>query len=301
MLNGLILSFIGAVIFTILTSGIGLVIHRSDYMDFDERVKYWIASFIIDFVYMMLFLYCSCLEFTIFVVLRWMWPILIVDILILLCCGNDEYELKSTFILAIVSGIICLSVNLAPVQNLIFAHDMKNVDISYAVTSDEILANIDLRIDNSVYDRDKFSVESPNMHLVNGKYLAVYHIVAKQASKGNSSNATYIPGYAIQEKGKLPEIVPCRIYYDTSFVNSRDALRTIRRKYNTEVIGNYKFDIDDEGNPYEIFEYRENLYFSNGNDYGLIILNLNDGTSEKYPVSENQIPEWVDFETTYPR
>lgn len=299
MLNVLILSFIGAVIFTILTSGIGLFIHRSD-LDFDERVKYWIASFIIDFVYMMLFLYCSCLEFTIFVVLRWMWPILIIDFFILLICNNDEYELKSTCILAILSGIICLSVNLAPVQNLIFAHDMKNVDISYAVTSDEILAKIDLKIDNSVYDRDRYDVKPPEMRLVNNKYIAVYHIVDKQASN-LGGNSEYIPGYAIQEKGKLPEIVPCRIYFDTSFINRRDALRTIRRKYKTEVIGDYKFDIDDDGNPYEIFEYRENIYSSNGNDYGLIILNLNDGTSEKYPVSENKIPEWVDFETTYPR
>lgn len=300
MLNVLILSFIGALIFIIVASGIGLIIHRSDYTYFDDRVKYMIASFIINFLYMMLLLYLSCLELTIFTVIRWMWPILIFDIVILLIMNNDEYELKSTCALALLSGIICLSVNFAPVQNLIFAHDMKNVDISYAVTSDEILAKIELKIDNSVYDRDRFGVASPEMRLVDGKYIAVYHIVDAQASNG-SSNAEYIPGYAIQEKGKLPEIVPCRIYFDTSFINSRDALRTVRRKYKTEVIGNYKFDIDDDGNPYEIFEYRENLYSSNGNDYGLIILNLNDGTSEKYPVSENNIPEWVDFETTYPR
>lgn len=300
MLNILILSFIGALICTIVTSGVGLIIHRSDYTYFDDRVKYMIASFIIDFIYMMLLLYLSCLELTIFAVIRWMWPILIFDIFILLIWCNDEYELKSTCTLALLSGLICLSVNFAPVQNLIFAHDMKNVDISYAVTSDEILAKIDLKIDNSVYERDRFGVASPEMRLVDGKYIAVYHIVDAQAHNG-SSNAEYIPGYAIQEKGKLPEIVPCRIYFDTSFINSRDALRTVRRKYKTEVIGNYKFDIDDDGNPYEIFEYRENLYSSNGNDYGLIILNLNDGTSEKYPVSENNIPEWVDFVTTYPR
>lgn len=298
MLNVLILSFIGALIFTIVASGIGLIIHRSDYTDFDDRVKYMIASFIIEFVYMVLFLYVSCLELTILAVVRWMWPILIFDIFILLIWGNDEYELKSTCALALLSGIICLSVNFVPVQNLIFAHDMKNVDISYAVTSDEILAKIELKIDNSVYDRDRYSVKSPEMRLIDGKYIAVYHIICSSAYVDRTE---YIPGYAIQEKGKLPAIVPCRIYFDISFENGRDAFRTVRRKYKTEVIGNYKFDIDDDGNPYEIFEYRENLYSSNGNDYGLIILNLNDGTSEKYPVSENNIPEWVDFETTYPR
>ncbi len=300
MLNVLILSFIGALICTISTSGIGLIIHRSNYMDFDKRVTYMIASFIINSLYMMLFLYVSCIELTILAVIRWMWPILVADIIILLILSNEEYELKSTCALAVVSGVICLSVNFAPVQNLIFAHDMKNVDISYAVTSDEIVAKINLEIDNSVNNRDRFSVESPEMRLVNGKYIAIYHITDNLAMD-LPGNADYIPGYAIQEKGKLPEIVPCRIYFDTSLVNSRDALRTVRRKYKTEVIGNYKFDIDDDGNPYEIFEYRENLYFSNGNDYGLIILNLSDGTSEKYPVSESKIPEWVDFETTYPR
>lgn len=299
MLNVLILSFIGALICTIITSGVGLVMHRDD-IYFDGRVGYMIASFIIDFVYMMLFLYVTCIELTILAVARWMWPILIFDIVILLFCKNKEYELKSTCILAVVSGIICLSVNFAPVQNLIFAHDMKNVDISYAVTSDEILAKIELKIDNSVYNRDRYSVESPQMRLVDGKYIAVYHIVDAKADS-MLENTEYIPGYAIQEKGKLPEIIPCRIYFDTSFINSRDALRTVRRKYKTEVIGNCKFDVDDEGNPFEIFEYRESLYSSNGNDYGLIILNLSDGTSEKYPVSENRIPEWVDFETTYPR
>ncbi len=299
MLDALLFSFIGALICTIVTSGVGLFIYRKS-IYFDERVQYMIVSFIIDFVYMILFLYCSCLELTIFTVIRWMWPILIVDFLILLCCSNNEYELKSTCILALLSGVICFSVNFAPVQNLIFAHDMKNVDISYAVTSDEILAKIDLKIDNSVYDRDRYGVKPPEMRLVDNKYIAVYHIVDNQSSNG-FGNSEYIPGYAIQEKGKLPEIVPCRIYFDTSFINRRDALRTIRRKYKTEVIGSHKFDIDDDGNPYEIFEYRENIYSSNGNDYGLIILNLNDGTSEKYPVSENKIPEWVDFETTQPR
>lgn len=300
MLNILLLAFVGALICSILISGVGLIIHKDDrYNDF-PRVPYMIASFVIDYILIVLFLYVSCIELTVLAVLRWMWPILVVNILILLLLYNEEYELKATCAVAVLSLLICLSVNFAPAQTLIFSHDMKNVDLSYAVTSDEILAKIDLKIDNSVYDRDRYDVKPPEMRLVNNKYIAVYHIVDKQASNlvGNSE---YIPGYAIQEKGKLPEIVPCRIYFDTSFINRRDALRTIRRKYKTEVIGDYKFDIDDDGNPYEIFEYRENIYSSNGNDYGLIILNLNDGTSEKYPVSENKIPEWVDFETTYPR
>lgn len=300
MLNILLLAFVGALICTIATSGVGLIIHRNDHFYFDERLTYMIVSFIIDYIYMVLFLYITCIEQTILVIVRWVWPILIVDIFILLKIENDEYEIKSTCVLAVVSLLICLSVNFAPAQNLVFAHDMKDIDVSYAVTSDEILANIYLKIDNSVYNRDRYKVERPEMRLVDGKYIALYHIVDAQSGL-LVGNAEYIPGYAIQEKDKLPEIVPSRIYFDTSFINSRDALRTVRKKYKTEVIGNCKFDIDDDGHPYEIFEYRESLYSSNGNDYGLIILNLSDGTSERYPVAENNIPKWVDFKTTYPR
>lgn len=300
MLNILLLAFVGALICSILISGVGLIIHKDDrYNDF-PRVPYMIASFVIDYILIVLFLYVSCIELTLLAVLRWMWPILVVNIIILLVLDNEEYELKATCAVAVLSLLICLSVNFAPAQTLIFSHDMKNVDLSYMVTSNEILAKIYLNVDNSVYDRDRYSVESPEMRLINGNYIAVYHIIDAQADL-LAGNAEYIPGYAIMEKGKLPEIVFSRIYYDTSFINSRYALRTVRRKYKTEVIGAHKFDIDDEGNPYEIFEYRENLYSSNGNDYGLIILNLNNGTSEKYPVSENKTPKWVDFETTYPR
>lgn len=135
------------------------------------------------------------------------------------------------------------------------------------------------------------------MRKVNGDDIAVYHI--KNNWGQNLGNAEYIPGYAIQKSGKLPEMVNKRKYFDTSFTNKRDALRTIRRKYQTETIGNHKFDLGDDYNLYEIFEYREDLFYSNGNNYGIIILNLVDGTSEKYTV--DKIPYWVDFTTTYPR
>lgn len=60
-----------------------------------------------------------------------------------------------------------------------------------------------------------------------------------------------------------------------------------------------KFDIDNEYNPYEVFAYREKIFSSNGKDYGIVTLNLMDGTVNKY--TENKIPSWVDFKTTYPR
>lgn len=92
-----------------------------------------------------------------------------------------------------------------------------------------------------------------------------------------------------------------RIYFDPSYLNKKDALRTVRRAYPTVYIGGSKFDVDDDYNPYFVYEYRENFFYSNGDDYGLIILNMQDGTINKYTASFGDIPDWIDFETTYPR
>lgn len=298
MLGILLLSFVGAFVCTAITEGIGLIVYRKYDNELGRRILCIIASFILDLIYMVTVFDIFRQELTVLGIARYIWPILILDcIIIRFVMKYADYGFISTIILAIISLIICISGEFAPVQYLIYAHDIENVDISYAAPSSEILGKIDVKTYNNGCGR-KYYVENPEIRFVNGKYIAVFHI---GESILTDIHLEYIPGYAIQEEGKNPEIVPSRIYFDTSFTDDRDALRVVRRKYKTEVIGEHKFDIDDDGNPYEIFAYRENLYFSNGEDYGLIILNLNDGTSEKYPVSENQIPEWVDFETTYPR
>ena len=177
---------------------------------------------------------------------------------------------------------------------MIYAHDMSNVDVSYAVASDEVLAKMELKIDNNW--KDKYDIGTPEMRNVNGKNLAVYHI--KNLNDGIDAEE-YIPGFAVQEENQIPQIITKRIYFDTSYMNKKDALRTVRRNYPTIVLGEHKFDIDDEYNPYEVFAYRAKIFSSNGKDYGIVTLNLMDGTVNKY--TENKIPSWVDFKTTYPR
>lgn len=299
MLKILGLSFIGALICTLITVVIGAIARR-DWDDIIDRLEFNLCSFIIEFIWMDLLLYSSCKPFTLITVLMWMWPAVLANILISVTffvdsSRNSDYV--SHWILAVISGIACLASLFSPVQNLIYVHDMSNTDVSYAVSSDEILAKVELKINNSDW-RNKYDVDSPEMRQVKGENIAVYHIKDTQAQRGGSSTE-YIPGFAIQKENELPQIVSKRIYFDTSYINKRDALRTVRRKYQTVVIGAHKFDIDDDYNPYEIFEYRENLFSTNGKDYGIIVLNLMDGTSEKYQVEE--IPDWVDFKTTYPR
>lgn len=295
MLKMLLLSFIGALI-AVLT----VIIYR-DWDEILDRLKIFTCTFLIEFVWMMAFLYVTCKPQTILTVIMWMWPALIVIFIILLVSKNTEdpdyYVILALIVISLM--VLLISKVSGPVQNLIYKQDMEKVDITYAISSDEILAKVELNIDNSDW-REKYAVDSPEMRHVNGEDIEVYHIKDANAY-GRGENTEYIPGYAIQKENELPQIVSKRIYFDTSFVNERDALRTIRRKYPTVIIGEHKFDIDDNWNPYEVYEYRENYFSTDGKDYGLIILNLINGTCEKYSAGENEIPSWVDFETTYPR
>ncbi|MBR6504194.1 MAG: hypothetical protein IKT41_00475 [Clostridia bacterium] len=279
---------------------LALVLGRKEEEFVKNRIKIGITLSILAFVWMLVFLYVSCKPLTILTVVMWTWPILVINSIVILC-KNEYYivELLSAIILFAISIISCIAILFAPVQNLIYVHDAETVDITYSFSSDEILARLDVNILNQKTSSiaDKYKVATPEMRKINRSDIAVYHIMNKANTGENLSE--YIPGYIVMEKEQTPKVITKRIYFDHSYVNKKDALRTIRRKYPTVYIGNHKFDIDDNYNPYEIYEYRENLFFSNGKDYGIIIINLQDGTSAKY--SSDKIPSWVDFKTTYPR
>ena len=254
---------------------------------------------ILSYLWTSVFLYTSCKAQTILTVIMWMWPVLLINIFVIKSFyGHFAIELIITGILLAISVVTCLSSLLQPVQNMIYIHDTKNIDISYSISSDEILARMDISILNGgrTSATDKYAVDSPEMRKIDGKDIAVYHIKDRSQEDDFSE---YIPGYIILEDGETPKVISKRIYFDYSYIHKKDALRTVRRAYPTVWIGDHKFDVDDNYNPYEIYEYRENLFFSNGEDYGIIVLNLQDGTATKY--TANEVPSWVDFKTTYPR
>lgn len=297
MLKILLLSFIVSIVCGVITTGVSLVTNRNK---ISSRIIGGIALFVGNFIGTVLFLYGSCNSITMLTAIMYICIPLAIEsfILFLIVFPGDVdamVELASTFILAVISFIFFISNAFTPAQNLTYAHDMENVDITYAISSDEILAKIELKVDGDF--KDNYFIKSPEMRKVKGENIAVYKVV----NHTGDNTTEYIPGYFIQEEGKLPKLVTKRIYYDTSYYNKKDALRTIRRKYPTAILGDHKFDIDDNWNPYEVFVYRESMYSSNGEDYGLIILNLKDGTSQKYPAYKGEIPPWVDFETNYPR
>jgi len=300
MLNILWLSAIGALIGA-LPSLIVIILKRNDVPYVKHQITTGIVFFFLGFAWMSLFLYTSCKALTVLTVIMWMWPVTLVNLLGVLFSDYDSYSSD-----AIVTGIIfsislvtfISSLLVAPVQNLIYDHDAEDIDITYTISSDEILARLDIDILNGgkTPSSDKFSVDAPEMRRIGEKDIAVYHIRDKAAE---SDYSEYIPGYIIMEKGELPKIISKRIYFDYSYVHKKDALRTVRRSFPTVYLGDHKFDVDDEYNPYEIYEYRENLFFSTGRDYGIITLNLQDGTVAKYLAED--VPAWGDFKTTYPK
>lgn len=48
-----------------------------------------------------------------------------------------------------------------------------------------------------------------------------------------------------------------------------------------------------------IEQYREKFYKSNGEDYGVVTIDLKDGNCQRYKADE--IPEWIDFKSTQPK
>lgn len=297
MIKILFLSIISALICTIIPWAVGIMARKSLNTIF-KNLDVIIFSFVSEFVWISLFLYISCKPFTFCSAFMWMWPALSLNVLTNLdICKERRCVAICYAVLTTISLTICVFSIIGVVQELLYVHEMDDIEVSYAVSSDELLAKMELKIDDNKWN-GIYKIDSPEMRNINGKDIAIYHI---EDSGGFINETEYIPGFVVQEKNKSPEITTKRIYFDTSYVNNKDALRTIRRKYPTIFIGEHKFDIDDEYNPYEIFAYREKIFSTNGKDFGIVILNLMDGTVNKYSEAENKIPSWIDFKTTYPR
>lgn len=284
MLQAVLWSLIGALICTGLTMMIRFLFCKKNMKEFITvpSIIWTIVYFCVDFISMMVFIYVTYVEQTVFTVIRYMWIPLLINFTIVVVAKllsnfkNDFYVKKSFASTAILLGCsliifsICLIIE--PVHNnLEYVH-------KYVHEYEECVEN-DKKIASEFF-------YFPEIRQVGEETHAVFY------SSELSNKAPYVL--------RLKTEVIKTVYRDDSFT-IKDALKEVRRKYPTVVIGDHKFDIDDDMKPYKIFCYCEKRYSTDGKDYGLIILNLMDGTCEKYPVSENNIPTWVDFKTTYPR
>lgn len=255
----------------------------------DIPIKGIIASILVQAIAVIILLYVFCIEQTLFGILRWLWPAFLVDVVVFFIADDqdEEYGIVS-LICTIVLGIVCISTLFMPKQTMVYIHEVEDEKIAYTISTNELVAKLNLQI-------DKYRIDEPEMRKIKGKDVAVYQI----HDDGEGPTTEYIPGYAIQEVGQFPKFVSKKIYFDISYSGERDALRRVRKEYPTLIIGAHKFDVDDDGNPYEVYLYREKMHTPNGNDYGLITIDLRDGNCEKYPADE--IPKWIDFKSTEPK
>lgn len=262
-----------------------------------------IISFILSFIYMLVFFYCSCKAQTLLTTIMYMWPTLIIGLGVLILVDNKYQSDHHVNVfrpepfgvmLGISISILIASGIIAPVQKLIYVHDTEDGDTSYMISASKVLDEADVNTGSGYY------IGAPKKRDIGGKNVAVYQICNNSIFNNLSE---YIPGFILKEKNQKAQFIPKRIYFDPSYFNTKDALRTVRRKYsNIYIVGEGKFDVDDEYNPYWIYPYREKSFFSNGKDYGIIILDMKEGTVEKYPAHESdKIPQWVDFKTTVPK
>lgn len=254
------------------------------------------AVFVIEFVWVLFYLYVSCKEQNLFRLFKCMWPALIVITFMYVIFFKRPVEAKRVLWLTGIS--ICFSALVSifgATQNLVYVNDTQNMDISSTISSAEVCKKINAELGD--FEKN-FKVDSSEIRVIKNKPIVVYHIRNISIIR---NKIEYIPGYVILNEEKHPELVVKNIRFDKSYINDRDALRTVRRKYPTLVFGESKFDIDDNMNPYQIYCYREVFNPSSTEDceYGLVILNLVDGSSKKY--NANNIPQWVDFKSTYPR
>ena len=85
------------------------------------------------------------------------------------------------------------------------------------------------------------------------------------------------------------------IRYSPSSYFSKDLKRTLRFKYPTEIFGDAKFEVDEQGRPFWICPTMAPKagWFGGYDVSGVVILNAVTGDSEKYALGE--IPDWVDI------
>lgn len=115
--------------------------------------------------------------------------------------------------------------------------------------------------------------------------------------KWNSNKDTGIPGYVlvnpITSEAEFIE-VKGGINYAPSAFFGKDLMRHIRNAFPTKILGNYTFQVDNEGNVYWVYaSMKPNTAVGCENIEGAIVCNAVTGKCDYYKV--NEIPEWVDM------
>lgn len=277
MLKALEVSFIVSLVSTLIIVGIPTV--REQYLD-KKSIIFGTVMFFAEMIYMVVEVFGLLNQpQTILTAIIWMWFPLIVSIVVA-WWNKAKMEMWISVILLVISLIFKVSAIAIPVQqSLVYVHELS--------TKEETEWN-------AKNDREKTIVRYGATRKAKNENVKIegYTVICKEETNNYAD-------YLIYDKNFHLEVKTC--YFDETFPAEKNTLTTLRRKYPTVILGEHKLDVDDNYNPYEVYAYREKLYASNGRDYGIIVFNLKDGTSEKYPEAEGETPSWVDFKSTYPR
>lgn len=106
-----------------------------------------------------------------------------------------------------------------------------------------------------------------------------------------------IPGYVlVNPLDNTAEYVELEkgIKYSQSAYFDDKMMRQAYRQYKSEYLGDYSFQVDDEGNPYWVITTLEpQSFWSNKIPDGVLVMDACNGAVEKYNL--DKIPEWVDL------
>lgn len=275
MLKALEVSFIVSLVSTLIIVGIPTI--RKQYVD-KGMVIFGTFMFLGEMIYYLVFVFSLMDEpQTILTAIMYLAVPLLVSSL-LAWQLEVKMEMRISLTLMVISLMFELSAQVIPVQqSLLYVHELPSKEVKK------------IEVNNKQ--------GNGNIRKVNGKSVRIERVAFECSEKKDNYVDCYI--FPIDDKNSKTEVKTC--YFDETFSAEKNTLTTLRRKYPTLILGEYELDVDDNYNPYEVYAYREKLYTSNGKDYGIIVLNLRDGTSKKYPASEENAPAWVDFQSTYPR
>lgn len=107
-----------------------------------------------------------------------------------------------------------------------------------------------------------------------------------------SGTAGYVVVDCTTGSAKLVETDEGLKYLPSAYF-SKDLYRHVRFHYPFDIIGNWSFEIDEQGNPYWVIQTQQFTWVNMKTVVsGVITVNAIDGTTNKYSVSE--VPTWID-------
>lgn len=181
-----------------------------------------------------------------------------------------------------------------------FAQDVAEIPFNQIPTVDRDTAQRlgDRKMGEIVELVSQFSVASDYTQInFQGKPVRVSPLQYEGFFKWLNNTKNGIPNYIMVDmiNGEVTLEKPQQsIRYSESELFGRNVKRYLRFNYMTDIFGDFRFEVDDEGMPYWIVPVHENkIGLFGGTDVKEVIM-LNASTGEHHKVKLEEVPTWVD-------